>query len=225
MTGDESGGANQHCRFCNQPLGFSIPRQSAASYALAVRCEPPDIAAARIIDRRRAAAGRLSVDDLASGIVVRRRAAAVGRRAADALPGAVVILARLRRGFGRYRECQQCQQGLGQRAHSGDPSRARVDDKPARGLDIVTQNHHIIGSSGRTKIPSRYTEREAWVFTDSAGWYRINATSHGYAVRRISKLLFDQFFPDVPPLPEGVPSGVQRGPQRLRQAARQAVAR
>jgi hypothetical protein len=49
-------------------------------------------------------------------------------------------------------------------------------------------------------IASRYNEHEAWVLhTDH--WVESNHISHGNAVRRISKALFDQFFPDVPPLP------------------------
>jgi hypothetical protein len=49
-------------------------------------------------------------------------------------------------------------------------------------------------------IPSRFDELEAWVLhTDH--WVQINHASHNNAVRKISKALFDQFFPDVPPLP------------------------
>ena len=49
-------------------------------------------------------------------------------------------------------------------------------------------------------IASRFDEREAWVLHDDH-WVEINHASHGNAVRQISKLLFDQFFPKVPPLP------------------------
>jgi hypothetical protein len=49
-------------------------------------------------------------------------------------------------------------------------------------------------------IASRYDEHEAWVpHTDR--WVEINRISHRNAVRRISKALFDQFFPDIPSLP------------------------
>jgi hypothetical protein len=49
-------------------------------------------------------------------------------------------------------------------------------------------------------IPSRFDEIEAWVLhTDH--WVPINHASHNNAVRKIGKALFDQFFPDVPPLP------------------------
>jgi hypothetical protein len=71
-------------------FAFSPSGQSAASYpnlrmrksgyALAACREPSDIPPARVIDRRRVAAGGLAADDPASHIVVRRRAAAVGRR-------------------------------------------------------------------------------------------------------------------------------------------------
>ena len=51
-------------------------------------------------------------------------------------------------------------------------------------------------------LASRYTEREAWVLNEGRTyWTEINSASHAHAVRQISKLLFDQFFPKVPPLP------------------------
>jgi hypothetical protein len=95
-------------------FAISPSGQSAASYALAACREPSDIPPARVIDRRRVAAGGLAADDPASRIVVRRRAAAVGRRPADNLPGSIVERARLGRCFRRQSgERQQCQQDLG----------------------------------------------------------------------------------------------------------------
>ena len=84
------------------------------SYALAVRREPSDIAAARVIDSRGVAGCRLAADDLAARIVgrrhvsVRRRATsrsaaaiaerrgvAVRRCAADTLATAVIVRGRV----------------------------------------------------------------------------------------------------------------------------------
>lgn len=92
-------------------FAISPSGQSAASYALAACHEPSGIPPARVIDRRRVAAGGLAADDPASRIVVRRRAAAVGRRAADNIAARVVEGALLRRGcVGHHRERQQCEQ-------------------------------------------------------------------------------------------------------------------
>ena len=50
-------------------------------------------------------------------------------------------------------------------------------------------------------LPSRYGDGEAWVFTHSAGWYQINAFSHGMNSQPLTKAQFDECFPDTPPLP------------------------
>lgn len=49
-------------------------------------------------------------------------------------------------------------------------------------------------------IASRYDQREAWVLHDD--WVPINHSSHGNAVRELTKQEFDQRFPDAPPLPD-----------------------
>jgi hypothetical protein len=73
-----------------------------------------------------------------------------------------------------------------------------------RGLDIVTRNPHMSSVAEPLYgdfdgIASRYTESEAWVLHDD--WVRLNSASVNNAVRELTKEQFDQFFPDVPPLP------------------------
>jgi hypothetical protein len=53
-------------------------------------------------------------------------------------------------------------------------------------------------------LPSRYGDGEAWVFTHSAGWYQINAFSHGMNSQPLTKAQFDECFPGTPPLPSTV---------------------
>ncbi|MDR6304687.1 hypothetical protein GGQ85_002399 [Nitrobacter vulgaris] len=50
-------------------------------------------------------------------------------------------------------------------------------------------------------LPSRFVKGEAWAYTESAGWYEINSTSHGANSYPITKEAFDECFPNTPPLP------------------------
>jgi len=50
-------------------------------------------------------------------------------------------------------------------------------------------------------LACRYDGNEAWVYSDRAGWEEINRVSHADAVRELTKGSFEQFFPDISPLP------------------------
>ena len=50
--------------------------------------------------------------------------------------------------------------------------------------------------------------QEAWVLSeDRTEWYEINSASHDNAVREISRELFNETFPNIPPLPPEAFSG------------------
>jgi len=49
-------------------------------------------------------------------------------------------------------------------------------------------------------IPSRYSEREAWVLDDE-DWAEVNSSAHNNFVSELTKEEFDRIFPDIPPLP------------------------
>jgi hypothetical protein len=50
-------------------------------------------------------------------------------------------------------------------------------------------------------LACRFTAAEGWVL-HSDGWKELNAPSVNNAARIVTKELFDQFFPDAPPLPK-----------------------
>ena len=111
------------------PAGHRGLRTAPASPG-AGRREPPDIAAACIIDGRGAlAVGLSAADDPASGIVIGDRALAVGGRAAEAAPGSIVERALL------LRRCCSRQSGERQR---GDNDRAleSIADMPKAGRNV-----------------------------------------------------------------------------------------
>lgn len=50
-------------------------------------------------------------------------------------------------------------------------------------------------------LPSRSNNREAWVYIDGSGWREINAATHDMNSQPMNKDMFDQCFPNTPPLP------------------------
>ena len=158
-------------------FAISPSGQSAASYALAACREPSGIPPARVIDRRRVAAGGLAADDPASRIVVRRRAAAVGRRAADDIAARVVEGALLRRGcVGHHRERQQCEQDPGHGV-CHDNTRIFLGQliRECRKAIIVASREalleHVVATVDQSVVPEAFYDRAA--LRTIGTWWRL----------------------------------------------------